>query len=571
MLVSLKGFKRILNIGIDPSTSAEMCRSIRLVNTLALVTGGSALFLGPMLNYVTGKPIMVPGLIEAFAFFITFVLNSRKKYFEAAMLMLLTQNLSAVYFGILLGQGISIKMLAIGFSITSVFLFHTASSRAIGLSSGFIPIIILNINDYKKFITPWEFTADQHELIKWLADGVIFTICMIIVLSFVQQNQRASENKTTFLRETHHEINKALAAILLTLEKYLKPVAAEVIIKSRDLQVMDVNARKILATVKDGLNFTRIEAGNYDKVHIGLINTEMFVAKLELAFLSLCEELGVKIVKKIDSNIPLWFKTDPNKLDVILTNILSNAIKFSHCNSVVNLNVGYYDGKFIFGVVDYGKGMSKERQETLFDGGLFVSEHNELVQGYGIGMVMTRRYMDLLGGAISVESQEGHGTTIVVTLPVAIPVEEEIKAKTTEASKGARGERPDLSGKRVLIIEDDEMMLHNAIRILTDYGCRVILTAQRVETGIELAKRECPDFILLDVQLPDGSGLDVLKALQKHKLLKNIPVLSLSSEESDILIRQLQKEGGALFLKKPYSLSDFQKRIIEILNITVKP
>jgi signal transduction histidine kinase/CheY-like chemotaxis protein len=560
--------KSLVELGITPDVPSYTRRGIRLVNTLSILTGASAFILAPLLTAITHQPIMWPGFLETAAFMFSLYLNYRKQYFLSALIMLLTQNLAAVYFGILLGQGISIKMLFISLAITAVFIFRDLHVRGIGLMVAFISMTLLNLNDHFHIITPWMFTSSQHELIKWLADGIIFIITCIAVLFFVQQNQRASENKTSFLRETNHEINKSLEAMMSTVNKYLHQSEEHesVTINTKDLQVIGLAARTMSDIVKAGLNLSMIEAGKYDNHEKGLIETRTLLQEIVSAYAALSLKKGITIRMSIDEDVPAVIESDRNKLITILSNIFLNAIKFSHDNSSIEIELGVLESSLLFHITDFGKGINHKRLANFFEEGLYVSERNELIQGYGVGMALTKRYVDFLDGKISVESQLGKGTTFTVEIPVRFHDGHMLDLGRT-MSAGVHSSL--LSGKCILLVDDDRMTLEYACQCFHILGCKDVSVAHNADEGMGKARLLMPDLILIDVQLPDRNGLEVVRELRNYKPLQDIPIIAASSENSDILREEAAEAGASLFLQKPYTLHDLRNNMAKVFTIGV--
>ncbi|SFD60940.1 Signal transduction histidine kinase [Chitinophaga sp. CF118] len=568
MRIFLKG---IVELGITPDVPSDTRRGIRLVNSLSFITGISAVILAPLLTAITHQPIMWPGFLEAAAFMLSLYLNYKKHYFLSALCMLITQNLAAVYFGILLGQGISIKMLFISLAITAVFIFRDQRIRGMGLLVAFISMTLINLNDYFHIVTPWMFTNAQHELIKWLADGIIFIITCIAVLFFVQQNQRASENKTSFLRETNHEINKSLEAMMTTVNKYMHQSSDTVTVNMNDLHTIGIAARTMSDIVKAGLNLSKIEAGKYDNHEKEAIETRILLKEIINTYAPLSLKKGIGIKVDVNENVPEIFVSDKNKLITILSNILLNAIKFSYNDSLVEVNVNMnISGSFlIFQVVDFGKGIDRKRLSTIFDNGLYVSEKNELIQGYGVGMVLTKRYVDFLDGKISVESQEGKGTSFTVEIPVVF--HESLSPDSVDLHKKSDILQYSslLAGKSVLLVDDDPMTLEYGCQCFEMLGCTDVVMACNAEDGIQKAIHFLPDLILIDVQLPDRNGLEVVREIRHYELLPDVLIIVASSENSNVLREEAAAAGALLFLQKPYTLSDLKCNILKAFTIRI--
>lgn len=560
--------KSLVELGITPDVPSYTRRGIRLVNTLSILTGTTAFILGPLLTAITHQPIMWPGFLETAAFMLSLYLNYRKQYFMSALIMLLTQNLAAVYFGILLGQGISVKMLFISLAITAVFIFRDLRIRGIGLLVAFISMALLNLNDHFHLIAPWKFTSSQHELIKWFADGIIFIITCIAVLFFVQQNQRASENKTSFLRETNHEINKSLEAMMFTVNKYLHQSAEQesVTINTRDLQMIGIAARTMSDIVKAGLNLSMIEAGKYDRHETTLIETRILLHEIVAAYAALSLKKGITITMHIEENVPVAFESDRHKLITILSNIFLNAIKFSHDNSSIKITLGIRESSLLFHITDFGKGINHKKLTNFFDEGLYVSERNELVQGYGVGMALTKRYVDFLDGKINVESQLGKGTTFIVEIPVRFH-EGNIADLNKTINNGLHFSP--LSDKCILLIDDDRMTLEYACQCFHMLGCNDVAVAYTADEGMGKARLLTPHLIIIDVQLPDRNGLEVVRELRNYELLQDVCIIAASSENSDILREESVIAGASMFLQKPYTLHDLRNILTKVFTISV--
>lgn len=571
MLVSLKGFKNLINVGIEPSTSAETSRSIRLVNILSVVTGGTALLLAPLITYLTNKPVFIPGYIEAMAFMCSLYLNYRKQYFWAAVVMLATQNLAAAFFGLQFGAGIPIESLCITLGMASLFIFRDKYTRIASLALSCIAAALVNINDYMQVITPWSFTRTENEMIKWMTDGIIFPLSGIVTVAavyFIRQIQRASDNKTSYLRESYHEMKRSLTSMTMILEKYNDATSGTKPISQEDYQVMQVATRTMSDMIRDGLNISKIEAGKHNQHELEYIHARTWLEEVKRACSPFCQMKNLAVDMNISSNVPDTFESDRGKLTVILSNLLSNAINFSYKNTVIIVKVTMRNSILTFQVIDYGKGISVDRKAGIFSS-LFISEKNGLMEGNGIGMVMTKLYVELLKGEIAVESIEGKGATFTVNIPIKvidqIPVLvlHKIQPKPEASLSGL------LNGKKIVVIDDDEMSRTIVVRFMQKMGCNAVMEAEDEIAGMEMIVKHVPDLVIIDVRLKGKSGLDVVKELRSYPYSLDIPILVLSSENSDIMQSEVQQAGGTLYLPKPFKANEIRNSIIKIFNIRV--
>ncbi|GAA3919582.1 response regulator [Chitinophaga oryziterrae] len=568
----------LIEIGITPECASDTKRSIRLVNTLNIVTGCTALILAPALEYVTHEPFTLPGMIEVSGFAFSLYLNYRRRYFAASIVMLLTQTLAAIYFGILLGQGVTIKILLSSMMITSTFVFQDRRARIISLLVGIASMFILNLNEKYHFMVPWFFASEDYLLIQFLADGIICALTWIVVNSFHRMLKRASENKSNFLRETNHEVNKSSDTLRTTLDKYLHdaPLTGQITMTIEDLRGIDAAIKSVSEIVKNGLDFTKIEAG-LSEIKISLFEIRFLLEEILREYSASATKHGVLIRINNLTGVPDWIESDRLKLKAILTNVLSNAIKFSHLaqstdslnmnQPTVDLNIKMDQEVLVMEVVDYGAGMNQKRLESIFSG-LYVSEESGLMQGYGVGMVTTKHLVDLLGGSIKAVSIEGKGSTFTIEIPVK--VQSLIVKKPVKTAHPESQTKPFFMVPRsVLIVEDDAVMRSWAVHCFELLGCANRMTAENAKQGIIRARVEIPDMILMDVRLPDANGLTVIKELRRNPDLKNISIIVVSSEDSDLLRNEAKQAGASSFLLKPFNEAELKSAIIKAKEIQV--
>ncbi|PRA60308.1 two-component system sensor histidine kinase/response regulator [Pseudomonas sp. MYb187] len=371
-----------------------------------------------------------------------------------------------------------------------------------------------------------------------------------------EELQRSSKYKSEFLANMSHELRTPLNSSLI-LAKLLAENSqgnlSEEQVKFADSIYSAGN--DLLNLINDILDIAKVEAG---KLEVRPQNTQVarLVEGLQTLFAPLASEKRLDFKVVIEPQVPATLYTDRQRLEQILKNLLSNAVKFTE-KGQVSLTVSAQPGTgIVFSVRDSGIGIAADQQQSIFEAFHQADgTTNRRYGGTGLGLSISRDLAQLLGGQISVDSSEGKGSVFCLILPehyesVAsqgpaviinqplVPVSEpEPQAPVSVAVAPRRApafaddrELAPFSNRCILVIEDEP----NFARILFDlahelgYSC---LVAQAADEGFELAANFIPDAILLDMRLPDHSGLTVLQRLKEKASTRHIPVHIISVED----------------------------------------
>jgi DNA-binding response OmpR family regulator len=207
---------------------------------------------------------------------------------------------------------------------------------------------------------------------------------------------------------------------------------------------------------------------------------------------------------------------DPDRVIQVLTNLVGNACRYTPTGGEIVVSARVRDDEIHVSVRDTGIGISEEDQQRLFS--RFFRSDDPLVQeapGTGLGLSITKSLVEMHGGRIWVESKLGEGSTFTFSLP------------TAQAWESSQGEGAERRSKKVLVVEDDDDIA-NLIRLHLAGDGREVLIAQRGNEALEMARRERPDLITLDVLLPDADGFGVLERLKSDPVTRGIPVIVVS-------------------------------------------
>ncbi len=394
--------------------------------------------------------------------------------------------------------------------------------------------------------------------------------------------ERASRYKSEFLANMSHELRTPLNSSLI-LAKLLADNAAGNLNDEqvRFAQTIYSAGNDLLHLINDILDISKVEAGKLELVPEEVPLRRM-VEGLARTFEPMARQKALEFSVAIDPNVPAAITTDRQRVEQILKNLLSNAVKFTDSGKVA-MTVGVTpEGWVQFGVRDSGIGIAPDQQEKIFDA--FHQADGTTSRrfgGTGLGLSISRDLTSLLGGTLNVSSQPGEGSLFTLSLPrngtvaatpppapvMPAPIPAAPMATVAPTAAPASSEPPATfaddrdhppSGpnvRTVLVIEDEPEFA----RILFDlaheleYRCLVALSAGE---GLALAASQKPDAVLLDIRLPDSSGLSVLQQLKDNPATRHIPVHIVSSIENGGEALHLGAIGYAL---KPASREQLEE------------
>src|SRR5690606_26709282 len=283
---------------------------------------------------------------------------------------------------------------------------------------------------------------------------------------------------------------------------------------------------------------------------------------------------NIKFQTIIDNEVPEEFLSDEYRLQQVIKNFLSNAFKFTESNGTVQLKVSLQSNNLCFDVIDSGKGISKEKQDLIFEA--FRQEDGSTSRKYGgtgLGLSISKEIASLLGGRITLESEIGVGSKFSLIIPIQTaeafvnkPAPARIEIPSSKPKPVAKQPEapvvnkpvvstPNGDSKTILIIEDDINFADILKGFAEDYGFDVILAHDGAK-GIELAKANRPSAIILDVMLPIADGWEVLRVLKDDESTKHIPIHMMSA--ATFSKKDFIEHGAIGFMHKPVTEETIQ-------------
>ncbi len=412
--------------------------------------------------------------------------------------------------------------------------------------------------------------------------------------------QRSSKYKSEFLANMSHELrtplNSSLILAKLLSENPQDNLTAEQVKFAESIYSA---GNDLLNLINDILDISKVEAGKLD-MRPENSSVSRLVDGLRMTFQPLASEKKLEFSVEIQSGTPVSLYTDRQRLEQILKNLLSNAIKFTE-SGTVSLTVSRQPGEGVaFTVRDSGIGIAEEQQESIFEAFRQADgTTNRRYGGTGLGLSISRDLARLLGGSISVTSAPGQGSIFTLVLPeeyvevepsqyadgpvVAVqpaPVAARITPPTPVAAKAAPPaapiprfaddrEKAPFTKRCILVIEDEVRFAHILYDLAHELGYNC-LVAHAADEGFDLASSFVPDAVLLDMRLPDHSGLTVLQRLKELPSTRHIPVHVISVEDRQEAALQMGAIGYAVKPTTREELKDVFARLEAKLTQKVK-
>ena len=393
--------------------------------------------------------------------------------------------------------------------------------------------------------------------------------------------EQASRYKSDFLANMSHELRTPLNSSLI-LAKLLADnpddnLTAEQV---KYAQTIQSSGNDLLNLINDILDLSKIEAGHVD-IRPEPVSVERLSNNLRQVFEPIAKNKSLGFEIDISPECPAVIETDLQRIEQILKNLLSNAFKFTEKGKVTLSMNRTGDGQVAFGVTDTGIGIAPEQQKRIFEA--FHQADGTISRkfgGTGLGLSISRELVRLLGGTIHIRSQEGKGSTLTVTLPLAydpaivaprapvgnaVPLAPAASAAPSQPTALlpraiVEDDRAMPSDERriLLVVEDDQTFAAILRDLAREMGFRS-LVAGTAQDALNLAQQFMPSAIVLDVGLPDQSGLSVLDRLKRDVRTRHIPIHIVSGDDYTETALSL---GAVGYMLKPVQ----REQLVEVLH-----
>jgi signal transduction histidine kinase len=404
--------------------------------------------------------------------------------------------------------------------------------------------------------------------------------------------------KSRFFANISHELRTPLTLLIAPLENLLHRFNLDQETKSL-LATMHSNGMRLLKLINDLLDLVRLESGRME-IKAEPLEVVEFVKGLASAARQVADDKRLRLETYVDPSLETVL-ADRDKLEKIVLNLTFNALKFTPSGGRVELRAEKHDDQFVLIVSDTGMGISAKNLPFVFDRFWQADGSSKRkYQGVGIGLALVKELVEIQGGTVSVQSQEGKGTTFTVRLPYkkTEPVQAPATAEPEVVEAAGNGERtvtseewlanlyrraelfPALTpvqesvrpvevstrnrGPTVLVADDEPDMLRFLKSQLSKHYN--VLEAVDGQQAVEKATQFLPDIILLDMMMPEKDGLQACREIREHTSTQSIPVVLLTARADEETKLAALSAGASDFLAKPFSTTELHVRIKNLVE-----
>lgn len=376
--------------------------------------------------------------------------------------------------------------------------------------------------------------------------------------------EKSSRAKSDFLARMSHELRTPMNSILGFTQLLEMDVQNPLTSYQKDnLRTISSAGQHLLELINEVLDLSKIETGHLE-LSIEVINLNELVDNVVSFSKPLAENKGVTLKLQNSQSQEYFAETDSLRLKEVLLNLLSNAIKYNKLNGSVTVSFEEQaEGKIRIGVRDTGHGISAENKLKVFKPFERFDVDSDFIEGTGIGLSISKRLVEMMNGSINFESELREGSFFYIDLPISdkTPTLPHIKEKLNmpNVSTEKRG------NCKIVYIEDILENIELVRQILSHRKDIELFYATNALDGIELARAEMPDLILMDIHLPEIDGLTAFKRLQAIDEMRSIPVVALTSDAMDTNAKKALEMGFHSYITKPIDIPKFMSLIKSIL------
>ena len=601
--------KKIFNIGVPSDMDPVEAKYIGMSN------------IGALFFIVSSPPFTIYYFLNNWIFLfyellffmaalcLTFVFNQKKKY-----------TLALIWFGSVLNYHLIILSVIFGWEIKIHYLIFFTAGGAIMLfrrnaSSLIIPCVTASLVFYyaayflSKAIDPlYQLSSRQVTITNFIIEIFFFVLVVINALigrygsiasedqlkaemaksnDLLQRLKEVDRQKTTFFQNISHEFRTPLTLILGPLETIVAEKFGRLGRSVKDqLAVIQRNAGRLLGLINQLLDLSKLDA---KKMPLRIVRGDILslVSDTITSFKPYADKLGIRLTLT-DESKAMEVDYDPQMMEKVLINLISNALKFTSSGGWIDLSVGEInEGKNIaISIKDSGKGISSKELPYIFD--RFHQVDGTMTrnqQGTGIGLSLVKEFVELHGGRVEVDSSIDKGSEFRIILPkeaarIKDETQQEGYQETTdesdyylekatpekeEASKEwASGKKTTERTANVLIVDDNEDMRDYIRQTISDNYW--VAEASDGEEGLIKALETMPDLIISDVMMPMMDGYELCRQIKNSDKLKNIPVILVTARASEEMTIEGIEAGAYDYITKPFSPKILLAKIVGILE-----
>lgn len=558
--------RSIINAGAEPNNSFQSKRT-RVINISSLIAALLVIIFGGGLTILWGRTeILYPAVPEALLFVLTIWLNYKRKYFYSGLIWHSTFCWATLVFGIMMSAVIDATHMVSFLVGTPILIFKDREPKLLAfcICCSVFALSGIEVNTLLRIFSPLEIPSNLYLPFRVATWSSVLLLNVVVILFYMHQNNlllkrekksnsklkkvnkklaKVSAYKTIYINETTHELRAPLNALYA-----ISRLLDDPDIKAEDLRKMHksigTSVNHSLEIINNVLELAKIESGKTPPTKIERIQVRTWLKEVLSIFAYQASTKNVEIDLRFDEHLPDEISFGRIQVTQVLTNLVSNAIKFSLDGSVIQVSADYGENSWQLVVHDNGIGMSPATLERIFLP--FYSEGKNNPHGTGLGMHIAKKITERLGGSLSAESEPGAGSRFTASFPL-VPV-------GSSASMQPGPQSSLVHPVEVLVIDDDKIGAQYFGTLLRKMGCTVSV-AYTGSAGLEIAEIAIPDIIIMDVSLPDTNGNVLLQVFKKHPTLSNVPVIFVTGSSYPEDQEEAMRLGADEYILKPVPVS----------------
>jgi CheY-like chemotaxis protein len=327
------------------------------------------------------------------------------------------------------------------------------------------------------------------------------------------------------------------------------------------LEILKFSSEHMMVLINEILDFNKIESGRFELENVP-VNMRAFLRKLETQFSVQAHSKGLLFLVDIDENLEAEFLTDQTRLNQVLSNLLSNATKFTHTGGITlgarKISSTSKKSTVQFMVQDTGIGIPAHKQQEVFDS--FTQADTDTTRKYGgtgLGLAISKKLVSLFSGELMLKSEEGKGSTFYFTLELEINENAKMYINDERVKQ-----LPVFNHLRVLIAEDNFVNMSVARKFLTKWGIEVHEAVNGLE-AVEKFRRGRFDLVLIDLEMPEMDGTTALAEIRKVD--PTVPAIAFTAAVYEDMRIDLMRKGFMEVVPKPFRPEDLHNKITKLI------